>query len=124
MPDTLTELFEKVLLPVALQCHISYFEFWEYTVGEIVLFIKNFKENEKNRKMEMYDSAQLIATCVLSGLNGKPFPTLQEFYPTLFANPQPQEDKSWMLYKEQMIDFANAFNKKRQAKEGEKIIET
>ena len=67
MPDTLTELFEKVLLPVALQCHISYFEFWEYTIGEIILLIKNFKENEKNRKMEMYDSAQLIATCVLSG---------------------------------------------------------
>ena len=48
MPDTLTELFEKVLLPVALQCHISYFEFWEYTVGEIVLLIKNFKENDGN----------------------------------------------------------------------------
>lgn len=124
MPETLTELFDKVLLPVALQCGIGYFEFWEYTIKEILLLIKTFKDNEKNRKMNIYDSAQLIATCVLNGLNGKPFPAIYEFYPSLFAAPEPEEDKSWMLYKEQMIDFANSFNKKRQAKEGEKIIDT
>lgn len=124
MPETLTELFDKVLLPVALQCGIGYFEFWEYTIKEILLLIKTFKDNEKSRKMNMYDSAQLIATCVLNGLNGKPFPAIHEFYPSLFAAPEPEEDKSWMLYKEQMIDFANSFNKKRQAKEGEKIVDT
>lgn len=96
------------------------------TLGEITLYITTFHEKENARVKEQlsqnYNVAFLTAMFVLQGMNGKPFPTIQEVFPEWFASalPEEEEDKRWMLYKEQMLDFAKAHNKKRQiAKEGE-----
>lgn len=99
------------------------------TIGEIVQVLKLHREQEEARVKEnlinAYNSACLTASFVCCGLNGKKFPSIQEMFPDMFPQEiqQIQEDrdyKAMMLYKEQMIDFAKAHNKKRQAtKEGE-----
>ena len=61
-----------------------------------------------------YMIASLTASFVSSVFSGNEIPTLSEVYPDLFKEEQKEEeieDKSWMLYKEQFIDFANAHNK-------------
>lgn len=70
----------------------------------------------------------MVATFVNNGLNGKPIPSLNELYPNLFTDEvaDQEEEKrkealALALYKEQMLDFAAAHNKKRHAKEGEDI---
>lgn len=92
--------------------------FWDYTIGELKLIIDNYvnkKEEElKGNVANNYTIASLTASFVGSVLSGNEIPTLSEVYPDLFKEEQKEEeieDKSWMLYKEQFIDFANAHNK-------------
>lgn len=71
----------------------------------------------------------MTASFVLKGLDGKQIPSIGEMFPEIFQEQddlkKQQEDldyKRAMLYKEQMLDFATAHNKKRHlAKEGEKV---
>jgi len=62
-----------------------------------------------------YNLAVQISYFVNLGLNGKPVPKIEELYPGLFTPNKPVEDNRWMLWKEQMIDFANRHNKRRQS---------
>ncbi len=102
------------------------------TIGEIHIVIKSFQKQKEEEVKEnlvgAYNTAFLTATFINSSMNGKPIPQMYELFPTLF---HPEEDKSdeeikeqefkaMMLYKEQMLDFAAAHNKRRNAvKEGE-----
>lgn len=109
----------RQLLKIALQAGIEYSDFWEMTVGEIVFIVDcyNEKANMEYKKdlAVNYALAQNIAVAVSCHFAGKQPPSLYETYPGLFKEQQPEEkeDKRWMLYKEQMIDFANRHNKKR-----------
>lgn len=69
-----------------------------------------------------FELAQNTAIAVLSRLEGKKPPTLQDTYPTLFGDTnhieQDNKPEMWELYKEQFLDFANLHNKNRKKKEG------
>lgn len=91
------------------------------TIGEIDLLIKTFQEKEEIRAKEIlasnYNLASMVATFVGCSLTGKQIPDINELYPTQFQEEKPiEDDKSWMIYKEQMIDFAIAHNKQRGVK--------
>lgn len=91
------------------------------TIGEINLLIQTFQEKEEMRAKEIiatnYNLATMVATFVGCSLAGKQIPDINELYPTQFQEEKPiEEDKSWMIYKEQMIDFAIAHNKQRGVK--------
>lgn len=101
------------------------------TYGEIKLIIKKYNEKMKlelevkQREQEahvasLYTLASLTAQFTLTLYGGKPIPSLEEVFPAL-AKENPEEEKinglskaeynRMMLYKEQMIDFANQRNK-------------
>lgn len=91
------------------------------TIGEINLLIQTFQEKEEIRAKEIlasnYNLASMIASFISCSLAGKQIPDINELYPTQFQEEKPiEEDKSWMIYKEQMIDFAIAHNKQRGVK--------
>ena len=58
-------------------------------------------------------------------INGKQIPPIQQVFPELYPEEmkkqqEEQDYKAMMLYKEQMLDFANYHNKRRKAiKDGE-----
>ena len=92
------------------------------TVGEVVFIINCYNErvtNDYKKDLALnYALAQNIAVAIGCSFSGKQTPSLYETYPELFQEQQPaaakiKEDKAWMLYKEQMLDFANSHNKKR-----------
>lgn len=120
-PATLTELFENTLLPISLTYGLTVFEFWEMTLKEIILFIKSIQEKEKIKKRDMYLQASLNANFIGFVINGKQIPPIYDVFPESFADfaqaeREEQEMKAMMLYKEQMIDFANAVNKRNKQK--------
>lgn len=85
------------------------------------------QEEESKREILLgYNTARLTAMFVLNGLNGKSSPSFNELFPGLLDQPKVDNNRlsaaeyqRAMMYKEQMIDFAIAHNKKRKAKEGE-----
>lgn len=98
---------------------ISYSEFWEMTLAEIYIICDSYnmkQEEELKTKLSMnYNLANLISIFVNLRLNGNEIPTLQQTYPNLFEVVEEQnekDDKSWMIYKEQFLDFAHSHNKK------------
>lgn len=90
------------------------------TLEEINLCIKSYQQKEELKAKEIlasnYNSAFLIASFVGAMLNGEQIPTISQIYPDQFPEPKEEENKAWMIYKEQMLDFAIAHNKKRQRK--------
>lgn len=89
------------------------------TISEIMLICDSYnqkQELELKTKLSMnYNLANLVSIFVNLRLNGKEVPTLQETYPEIFGETKQQqekEDKSWMIYKEQFLDFARSHNKK------------
>ena len=103
------------MLPLALQTGLSVNEFWGMTIGELYMHFEAHRESEERRAKELlisnYNLAQVISTMVLRGLNGKQPPSISEFYPNEF--PDPNEELKIAMMKEKMIDFAIQANKKR-----------
>lgn len=90
------------------------------TFDEVETVIINYDKYDKNKHKEQliydYNLADLISSFTLLKMNGKPIPKLYDCYPDLFEDQKRKEKedmKSIMLYKEQMLDFANYHNKKR-----------
>lgn len=93
-------------------------DFWNMTIKEMNICIKIFQEQEKDKYEKMYLQASLIAGFVGNMLNGNPIPPIHQVFPELYKEQieleqKEQEYKAMMLYKEQMLDWANAVNKKR-----------
>ena len=117
----MVELFDKSLLPIALQYGLSVFDFWNMTLKEILAYLKAVQEQEKTKRQDLYLQASLTANFVGSIINGKPIPPIHQVFPELYQElaqkeRAEQDYKAMMLYKEQMLDFANYHNKRRQAK--------
>ncbi len=100
------------------------------TIGEINLVIKTYQQQEQDNAKatiaQNYNLAYLTSIFVLNGFNGKSTPTINELFPDMFptaVDKQAEKDaKALALYKEQLLDYAAAHNKKRNnAKEGEHI---
>ena len=111
----------KQLLPIAIECGISHWEFWDLTFGEISLLIKVRNKREKQRLQEAaafnYSLAHLIGLSVarLMDKNAK-YPPIHEAFPNLFDDvdltPKKQD---WRIAKERLMRYAEAHNKKRGA---------
>lgn len=111
----MTEVFET-LYPACRRCGIGVFEFWDYTYGELIEILEIYKETRDNEVKERisnnYQLAYLTAIFTNRANNGKNPPTLFELYPELFEDEQQeQEDNSWMIYKELMLDYTIEHNK-------------
>ena len=112
-------MFEN-LYTACRQCGMGVFEFWDYTYGEIIDFLNDYKDKEEQRvkeqAMNTYQQALLTAIFINRANNGKQPPSIQEIYPNLFTEDIPEAvDNSWLLYKEQMLDYAELHNQRRQS---------
>lgn len=83
----------------------------------IDIYTEKKKAEAKAEKIKIYNLALLNAAFVGRALAGKNIPDLDKVFPELAQDvqeqPQAQDDKSWLIIKEKMIDFANAANKHR-----------
>lgn len=101
------------------------------TYGEIVLLIETYAKQRKIQRQEalsdIYNTAVLTADFIMTRYAGKQLPSLHEVFPGMDNEVIPKEKNHnglseceynrAMMYKEQMIDFANRRNKR--IKEGE-----
>ena len=109
-------------VPIALQYGISIFDYWNMTIKEINQFIKSIQLIEKQKIQEIYLQASLQANFVGYILNGKQIPPIQNVFPEMYQelieqDQKRQQELALALYKEQMIDWANAVNKTQRAKQ-------
>ena len=92
------------------------FEFWDLTYGEILEYLNLYRDNKelqvKEQSMNIYQTALLTAIFINRANNGKQPPTINEVYPNLFQSDELPEtiDNSWIIYKEQMLDYAEQHN--------------
>lgn len=122
------DLFDKTLLPLALQYGISVFDFWNMTLKEILEFIKAVQEREKVERQKQYLQASLTANFVGCIISGKPIPSIYKVFPEIYQQENQMEQEkldyqAMMLYKEQMLDYANRINKRNKAKKEVRIID-
>lgn len=84
---------------------------------EIIQYLKAIQQKQKEQREAIYIQAQLTANFVGYVLNGKQIPPIQNVFPETFKEAEQdkkkQEELQLALYKEQMIDWANAHNKQR-----------
>lgn len=91
----------------------------------MIVKVKNQEAANKSKEImsQAYLVAELTADFVGLAFNGKRRPSLQECFPAQFGVTEDEQEenqkKATALYKEQMLDFANRFNARRRAKEGE-----
>lgn len=109
-------------VPIALQYGLTVFDYWNMTLYEINQFIKAMRQKEIQVRENMYMQAQMQANFVGYILNGKQIPPIQNVFPEMYQDLIEQDQKrqqelALALYKEQMIDWANAVNKKQRAKQ-------
>lgn len=95
------------------------------TLKELNQFIEAIQEKEKINRLNAYLQASLTANFVGCILGGKQIPPIHQVFPEnyqeLAQKEQEEQDyKAMMLYKEQMLDYAMAVNKRNKAiKDGE-----
>lgn len=111
---TFTQLFET-LYTVAIKCGISIFDYWDYTYGEIVELINNYRERQEEKQKQQlandYQIALLTSIFTNRANNGKQPPAIYEVYPDVFGEFKPEEqNNSWIYLKEQMLDYAEQHN--------------
>ena len=105
-----------------LQYGVSFDDFWNMTIKEINIFLGAYQEKEKLSYSKAYLQASLVANFVGCIINGKTIPPIHQVFPELYTDEIEQERKQYMaemLYKEQMLDWANAVNKRNRARKGE-----
>lgn len=97
-------------MPICLRAGVSIFDFWNYTLAEITLILKDYQDREKQRAKEVsiisYNRAQMIADFVSLRLNGKTLPSYNKLFPDAenkeATQAQKERDyKAMMLQKEQ-----------------------
>ena len=110
---------------MVIQYGLTFDDFWNMTIKEINIFIRAVQEREKVKYSTTYLQSSLTANFVGCVINGKEIPPIHQIFPELFKDEEriaqeKQEQLRQMLYKEQMLDWAMAVNKRNQAKkEGE-----
>ena len=100
------------LLKVALKCNISFFDFWNMTIGEVNTVIDCYVEKMNNDILQQnhltYNLAYLTARFVNSSLAGKPIPS----YGEIFEPEKSEGNNSWIYYKEKLLDYQEEWNKR------------
>lgn len=91
------------------------------TLKEINTFIKSIQQKEKMNRTQTYLVASLTANFVGCVMNGKQIPPIHQVFPEVYEElaqkeREEQDYRAMMLYKEQMLDYAMAVNKRNKAK--------
>lgn len=105
------------LLPLALQCGISYFDFFKMTFAEVQLVIENqltTRKREMQQKAAMaYTEASLIAMFISRLFSEKTkVLSLYDAFPDLFADEKKaEEERRLKLEKDNLMAFVQRHNK-------------
>lgn len=84
------------------------------TFGEIKNYIMALTNKIKNDISKNYGLAVMISSFTNRASHGKPAPSLEELYPSLFKSEvKKSDDQYWAMQKELLIDFANKANQQR-----------
>lgn len=111
---------------MSLDVGIGPFDFWEYTVGEVLDVIASYNrtqtQKQKEKVISEYRLSQMIAHQVSAVLSkDAKLPDIWEFAPALFEDERQQveqarREQELLLHRERMRLFAERFNQRR--KEG------
>lgn len=108
------------MLPIALQCGMSVFDFWDMTYGEILMTIEAYNErllvNLKEKAVMDYQLANIIGLSVARLMdNNAKYPEIHEVYPSIFKEPETEKpvQVDWRVAKERLMKYTDAHNKKR-----------
>lgn len=91
----------------------------ELSLAELNMIIEAHSEIQERQlkvtAIQNYQLAFLISMDVSCRLNGEEVPTLEQVFPNLFNEPQPEKEVDWaaIRLKEQLLDFAEQHNKQR-----------
>ena len=110
-----------------LKYGVSFDDFWNMTIKEMNIYLKVVQEKEKAKYELAYIQASMVANFVGTMLSGKPIPPIHKVFPEFYIdeNKKAQEEhemRAAMLYKEQMLDWMSAVNKRnaaQRARDGE-----
>lgn len=112
------------MLPIALQIGLSVFDFWEMTLGEILISIKAYKSKKdfelKERAYMDYKLSMCISNSVARLFNEDNEPmSLLETYPELYKEEAEELEKEKIknqleIQKQNMIAFANSVNARKE----------
>ena len=118
--DLINELY-----PVALDCDISSFLFWESSVLEITDYIESYRRKEKRKQKQTAIDNHILADQLLKGISvifseenkAIEINELWDYYPGLFEEEKKQhlieqEENEFENFKARRMKFANAYNKK------------
>lgn len=91
------------------------------TLKELSQYISAIQEKEKKHRADLYLQASMVANFVGFIINGKQIPPIHTVFPETYNDlakkeQEEQDYKAMMLYKEQMLDYAMAINKRNKAK--------
>lgn len=85
------------------------------TLKEILYYIEAYNTKRevelKQSAIDSYNLASLFSSFIGCALSGKKIPSLSDCYPDFF--PKQENEDIWMLWKEQLIDYANLHNKNK-----------
>lgn len=109
----------NLLYPMALKIGISVFEFWDYTLAELLDLFEAYRqrkeEETKNKLAENYNLAYMVSIFNNRADQGKPPPSLQQIFPNMFEELENDEEtkkqNELIILKERMLDFAEIHNK-------------
>ena len=103
------------MFPFAVEAGIDAREYYFYTITEINITIKAYKQRLATKATMDYKLADIIGASVnrLLSKNAK-MPTLQETYPGLIVPESPsRKQQDWQIAKERLLRYADAHNAKR-----------
>ena len=108
------------MLPIALQCGINTFQFWEMTYGEISVTVDAHRETSRLRVREVagfnHSLANLIGLSVARLMDKKSkYPTLKEAFPGMFDDLESNNPitESEDITKAKLLQYAEFNNRKK-----------
>lgn len=116
------------LLATCLEGGMAEETFWDLSVAEIRRWLTAWEKREKRSiqrtARESYALATMIGAAVSKVLGGSQFPDIETFYPSLFTEDKPAEEKKepemdakTAASVANIMNFARAWNRKKEAED-------
>ena len=123
--EFLTDLINE-LYPIALDCDISSFLFWESSVLEIGDYIESYRRKERMKQKQIAIHNHNLADQLLRGISiifseekasESDIKQIWDYYPDLFEDEKKEyyiqkEQDEFESFKARRLRFANSYNKK------------
>jgi hypothetical protein len=90
-----------------MRCGVGVLEFWDYTLKELQLILRNYNQKEEDKLAYdlqiAYNEASMISQFVWITYNGKPIPSFKNVFPKLEERTLSPEEKAELEYKKNMF---------------------